>query len=64
MSSLRVGDLVTLNIHPSWIKQEASPLLVVVGVGKTVKLGKPTCVVLFPNGTVRTYFSRHVKKLP
>ena len=64
MSSLRVGDLVTLNIHSSWIKGEKHPILLVVGIGKTVKLRKSTCTVLFPDGTVKTYFSRHVKKLP
>jgi hypothetical protein len=63
MSSLHVGDIVTLNIHSSWLKQEVSPVLLVVGMGKTVKLGKPTCDVLFPNGTIRTYFKRHIKKL-
>lgn len=63
MNSFRVGDLVTFDVHPSWIKGEIAPVLLVVGVGKTVKLGKSTCVVLFPNGAVRTYFSRHIKKL-
>lgn len=64
MNPFDVGDLVTLNIHPSWIKGEKHLILLVVGFGKTVKLRKPTCTLLFPDGTVKTYFSRHVKKLP
>lgn len=63
MDSFTVGDLVTLNIHSSWIKGELRPILLVIGFGKTVKLRKPTCKLLLPDGTVKTYFNRHVKKL-
>jgi len=63
MDSFKVGELVTLNIPSTWIKEGKYPILLVVGAGQTVKLRKSTCTLLFPDGTVKTYFSRHVKKL-
>jgi hypothetical protein len=64
MDSFEVGELVTLNIPPSWIKGGLYPVLIVMGSGKTVNRRKSTCTLLFPDGTVKTYFTRHVKKLP
>lgn len=63
MDSFKIGELVTLNIHSSWVKGELYPILIVLGSGKTAKLKKSTCTVLFPDGMVKTYFSRHLKRL-
>jgi hypothetical protein len=64
MILLQEGDLVTLNVHPSWIRGEIAPVLLVVRTDRTTDLGKTMCIVLSPDGTTQTFFRRHLIKLP
>lgn len=57
------GDLVVKNVpsRSGWSK--SSQVLLVIEVGHSIKLKKPLCKVMYPDGSVRTYFSYYFKKL-
>lgn len=57
-----IGDIVKLNVHPSWLPKSKG-LLLVVDIGRSSNSRRLLCKVIDASGTIKSYYMRHLIKL-